>query len=223
MIGTKQKCREEIERLIKPYTRFFLIGCGDCAKVCKTGGEDEVKDFKAFLEGKSKKVTGWVVLEETCDLRLAKKMTREKAEALKKSDCVLVLSCGSGVQTVAEIMKKPVLPVLDSIFAGGIENLSSFKEMCSVCGDCMLDMTAGICVLTRCPKGLVNGPCGGSNNGKCEESDELECAWYVVFERLKERGEIDSLKKLKMIKNYRSSSKPRSIKLQRQQRFFKNK
>ncbi|MFH1282442.1 MAG: methylenetetrahydrofolate reductase C-terminal domain-containing protein [bacterium] len=215
MIGTSNKDIATIKELIRPYKSFFLIGCGDCATVCKTGGEDQVKQFSGYLEKDGKKVNGWAVLEEACDLRLAKKLFREQESAINKSEAILVFSCGSGVQTVAEITEKKVLPMLDSLFAGGIENLSNFRELCSVCGDCMLDITAGICPVTRCPKGLVNGPCGGSNEGKCEENTELDCAWYLIYSRLKQRDEIGGLRKLRKIKNNRANSKPHKIKLQK--------
>ena len=215
MIGTKRKDIKKIEEFIKPFKKFYLIGCGDCATVCKTGGEGEVKEFKRYLEKNKKEVAGWHILDEACDLRLAKKLFRQEKEKIEKADVILVFACGSGVQTVAESTSIKVLPMLDSIFIGGIENLSSFKELCSVCGDCILDMTTGLCPVTRCPKGLVNGPCGGSDNGKCEENQELDCIWYLIYERLKKRNELDTLKKSPILKNFQASKKPRSIKLSR--------
>jgi len=201
--------------MIRPYTRFFLVGCGDCATLCKTGGEEQVRAFADSLEKDGKKVAGWTVLDEACDSRLAKKLFRQQAAAIAEAEVILVFACGSGVQTVAECTRLPVLPMLDSIFAGGTVNLSHFRELCALCGDCILDATAGICPVTRCPKGLVNGPCGGSDQGRCEEDPESECVWYTIYTAMAERGTLAKLRQTRTIKNFQTDARPRSVILKR--------
>lgn len=215
MIGTSKKSFEEISASLKGLNNICVIGCGDCAAVCQTGGEKQVAEMADTLtkEGKSVVLTGMV--DVGCDKRLVKKFVREHQKKMDSADAVLVLACGSGVQTTAECVDKDVLPGLNSNFIGQIENLSKFYERCSVCGECILADTGGICPITRCAKGLVNGPCGGSDQGKCESDRENDCAWYLIFERMKKTGHFEKLSLVKKTKSYESSHKPRKIEIKR--------
>jgi hypothetical protein len=92
------------------------------------------------------------------------------------------------VQTVAESVKKPVFPGLESAFLGNVIRNGVFEERCQTCGDCVLDLTAGICPVTTCPKGLLNGPCGGMWDGMCEVLTDRECTHVLIHRRLAEQG-----------------------------------
>ncbi|MBD3272555.1 MAG: 5,10-methylenetetrahydrofolate reductase [Elusimicrobia bacterium] len=215
MIGTKQKTYEEIKHLLKNSKKIAILGCGDCATSCQTGGEQQVKELAEKLSKDGKTISHQGVIDVACDKRLVKKHLRTYKEGIDKADTLLVMACGSGVQTLAEAVEKDVLPALDSTFIGQIENLSKFYERCSVCGECILADTAGICVVTRCAKGLVNGPCGGSDQGKCEVNRDNDCAWYLVYERLKKLNKLENLKRARSPKSFSHSRKPRKIEIQR--------
>jgi len=125
----------------------------------------------------------------------------------------LVLSCGIGVQAVSNVVNKTVRPALNTMSLGGFQGLWPSEERCGQCGDCVLDLTGGICPITRCAKSLLNGPCGGSSNGKCEISKDIDCAWHLIIERLEALGELDRIKPIEMYKDWRPSQSggPRKI------------
>jgi hypothetical protein len=197
MIATKQKKPEDILKMLEGKKRIFLVGCGDCAATCKTGGEDDIKKVADFLKAHGKDVTGTVVPDVTCVSAQAKIAFAKNREALKNCDAVMVFACGSGVQCVKENDRGnlSVYPGCDSLFAAVIDKDGALKEVCSACGACLLDLTEGICPVTRCAKGLMNGPCGGQNKGKCETDRTKECAWILIYNRLKEKGRVDQLKR----------------------------
>ena len=189
MIVTKQKPLEEILEMTEPYEKLFIVGCGKCATVCQTGGEKEVE---AMVENLKDKITGFAVPEESCDLRLTRRDLRPHKEELAESEAVLVMNCGAGVQTVADYTGKIVLPALDTMFIGSMERIGRFYDRCKACGECILDETGGICPITRCAKSLLNGPCGGQVEGKCEVGEyEDDCAWVLIWKRLKEQDRLD--------------------------------
>ncbi len=169
-------------------TRVFIMGCGECATVAETGGEAEVLATKQRLEDEGLIVTGWSVGDVTCNAGGQRLEARKHAGEIGAADAVLVLACGAGVQTVAETTTKPVTPGLESVFLGTVVRHGVFEERCQMCGDCVLDRTAGICPVTTCPKGLLNGPCGGMWNGMCEVVEDLECTHVLIRRRLAEQG-----------------------------------
>jgi ferredoxin len=166
----------------------FIIGCGECATVAQTGGQAEVLKAKSTLEAEGFVVTGWAIGPVTCHLGGTQLELRKHAGEVDAADAVLVLSCGAGVQTVAESVAKPVFPGLESAFLGNVQRHGVFEERCQMCGDCVLDKTAGICPVTTCPKSLLNGPCGGMWNGMCEVLTDQECAHVKIARRLSEQG-----------------------------------
>ncbi len=169
--------------------RVFVMGCGQCATVAGTGGEAEVLEAKAVLERSGREVTGWSVGEVACHAGGQRLETREHASELAAADAVLVLACGAGVQTMADAVEDtPVLPGLESVFLGNVVRHGVFEERCQMCGDCVLDRTAGICPVTTCPKGLLNGPCGGMWNGMCEVLEDRECTHVRIRRRLAQQG-----------------------------------
>ncbi len=189
MIVTKQKDASEIETMMKPFGKVFVVGCGSCATSCQTGGEKQVAEVK---ERYPDKVIGTAMVEEPCDLRLDRRDLKEHRELVKSADAILVMSCGSGVQTVGDYTGKVVLPALETLFIGETERLGHYVETCSACGECILDETGGVCPVTKCAKGLLNGPCGGQVKGKCEVGKyENDCAWVNIYKRLKEQGRLD--------------------------------
>jgi ferredoxin len=168
-------------------TRVFIMGCGECAAVSSTGGEPEVLAAKSRLESEGIQVTGWSVGDVACNTGGQRLEARKHAGELESADAVLVLACGAGVQTMAEVTPKPVTPGLESVFLGNVVRYGVFEERCQMCGDCVLDRTAGICPVTTCPKGLLNGPCGGMWEGMCDVLTDRECAHVAIRRRLAEQ------------------------------------
>jgi hypothetical protein len=168
----------------------FIMGCGECATASQTGGEPEVLAAKSRLEAEGFEVSGWAVGEVTCHSGGVKLDMRKHAEEVDAADAVVVLACGAGVQTVADAVSKPVFPGLESAFLGNVVRHGVFEERCQMCGDCVLDKTAGICPVTTCPKGLLNGPCGGMWDGMCEVLTDHECAHVRIRQRLAEQGRL---------------------------------
>jgi ferredoxin len=210
MIITRQKKEEEILKALDGKKRVFIVGCGDCATTCKTGGEPDVKAMADVLKAHGKEVTGFVVPETTCVAAQAKTAFAKNRAALKASDAILVLACGSGVQCARENdrLGLDVFPGCDSLFAALVNPDGSFREACSTCGECILDLTGGICPVTRCSKSLRNGPCGGSTKGKCEVDRDRDCAWVLIYEQLKNKGRLDVMKKTMGPRDHRKSLKP---------------
>ena len=183
---TKAKPKEVVIASLKGKRRVFIFGCKDCATLCKTGGEEQVLNWKKYLEESGFEVTGTAIPDSTCDKRLIRKIFREKEKEISDADGILLLACGSGFASVAEIIELPVVTALDTLFVGVTEKIGSFYERCSLCGDCMLNDTSGLCVMTRCAKGFVNGPCGGAINGKCEVNQEDDCFWIMLKKKSKD-------------------------------------
>ncbi len=209
---TEQKPLEEVIQYLDRYQAVYIIGCGTCATMCHTGGKSEVLEMKANLEAAGKKVTGWMVIPTPCD-ELTREALRENDKDIEAADCILVMACGFGVQTVSRYLAEPksVYPALNTLFIGSEERPGYFTEICLQCGECVLGQYAGICPLTQCAKGLLSGPCGGSRQGKCEQDPERDCAWVLIYERLKKLGELDKLKDFASPKDYSKIKRPRSL------------
>ncbi len=213
MIITEKRDIEQLLENIKDYNSFFLIGCSECASLCATGGEPELKEMKELLESKGKKVTGTFVAKTGCQVLGTKvELKKNFKDEVNDAECILVMSCGAGTQSAVDLYKdKPVYATNDSLFLGNMTRLQMFDERCSLCGECILDKTGGICPVTTCPKGLLNGPCGGTNEGKCEVSPDIECAWTRIYNRLKQINRLDDMKKMTEPKNWSAHKRPMTL------------
>jgi ferredoxin len=207
---TVKKSFDEIRESIQDAGNIFLVGCGTCATMCHTGGVQEVLELKEELEKSGKKVTGWIVPPVTCD-DLTKDALDENMEAIEEADAILVMSCAFGVQTVTFFSDKPICPTSNTLFMGKEDTPGHFAEVCMQCGECVLAVTGGICPVTTCPKGLLNGPCGGTNEGKCEVSPDIPCAWTRIYERLKKMDRLDDIKKIAEPKDWSKGQRPGSF------------
>jgi ferredoxin len=209
LIITKPKPTEKIMEMVKPFDKVFVVGCGTCASTCQTGGEEQAKQLLGML---GKKSVGWAVVEAPCDLRLVKRDLGKYKARLGLADAVLVLSCGAGVQAVGDHTGKAVIPGLDTLFIGKIERIGKFYERCRACSDCMLYETGGICPVVRCSKGLLNGPCGGMADGKCEAGGHTrDCAWVLIYENLKKQGRLESFTKYREPKDRSKKAQPQEL------------
>ncbi|MFC1534865.1 methylenetetrahydrofolate reductase C-terminal domain-containing protein [Thermodesulfobacteriota bacterium] len=204
---TKQKSEEEVDRILDGCDRVFIIGCGTCVTLTRTGGEPEVTAMKDRLSGQGKLVTGHIILPVACD-NLTGEAIKEHGQQIDQADALLIMTCAFGVQTIARQMKKVVVPALDTLFMGKETAVGQFDEVCTQCGTCIIGETGGICPVTSCHKGLVNGPCGGTNNGKCEIDSRKDCAWTMIYNRLKELECLDSMKTYQKPRNHQGEPAP---------------
>jgi ferredoxin len=219
MIGTANKPEAEIMKAIDKYRKIVVAGCNGCAKACKTGGEAQVAAMAEKLRQNGKDVVLEVTPERTCYINHTLGSLEGKEQQLKESEAILVLGCGGALQVVRQATEElgmtiPVKIALDSV--GHMDTIvaGAFAlEQCQECGECVLNETGGICPVTKCAKSLLNGPCGGAENGKCEVDRERDCAWILIYNRLKALGDLDSLSEYKEPKDYAKSNKPRSLSL----------
>jgi ferredoxin len=213
MLITETKTSQEIIDSLKGYTKVFLVGCGECAATCKTGGEQELKSMREMLEKSGLTVTGSCIPQAPCVASQIKTEFAKNMQALRQAEAVLVLACGLGVQSVKDNdrLKLRIIPALNTICGAVMDAQGNFYEKCSLCGECVLADTAGICPLTLCPKGLLNGPCGGMNKGKCEVDKEKDCAWVLIYNELDKHNRKDAIKRIKGPKDFKKSGKPHRI------------
>jgi len=196
MIFTENKPIDEILGSVAQEKNIFLLGCNGCAEVCETGGEKGLSAMKAELEKAGKNVIGTTLVDFLCNkLLVATRLAREK-DKLKRADSILALTCGVGVQAVSAVVDKVVHPGANTISLGGLQGLWPSDERCQACGNCVLDYTGGICPVAFCAKSLLNGPCGGAQDGKCEVDPERDCGWLKIYERLEKLGRLENLKKI---------------------------
>lgn len=219
MIGTINKEADKILSALKGYEKIVVTGCNGCAKVCKTGGEPALEAMSEMLQGSGKTVVARVLPERTCYIQHTTAAFEGHKDDINASDAVLVLGCGGAAQITRQALEemgylKPVKIGLDSV--GHMDTVVANElalEQCQECGDCVLNETGGICPVTKCAKSLLNGPCGGAEKGKCEVDPERDCAWVLIYERLKSLGELDSLRSYTPPKDYSKMNKPRRLSL----------
>ncbi|HEX74602.1 MAG TPA: hypothetical protein G4N93_05575 [Dehalococcoidia bacterium] len=210
MIVAKQKDLEVIVGMLQGYERILVLGCGTCTAICLTGGDREVGILASSLR-LADKVSGKnrLLKEHTVERQCEWEFLDEINDQVKEVDAILSLGCGVGVQAISERFPDiPVLPGLDTLFMGMPQEESVWVERCSGCGNCILDKTAGICPVTRCTKGLLNGPCGGTNNGKCEVDPEKDCAWTLIYQRLEKQGKLELFDEYHPPRNFQAVVRP---------------
>ncbi|MFZ3167053.1 MAG: methylenetetrahydrofolate reductase C-terminal domain-containing protein [Candidatus Methanoperedens sp.] len=193
MIISRQKEFNDILQLLSEKN-IFIIGCGKCAKKQRVGGEPEVLDMKKKLEASGKNITGWTVLSSACSIASWNDVLSQNP-GINESDALLVMSCGGGVSVISGFAGLQVYPALDTESLGGVCCNEVVTEQCGMCGDCTIWLYGGICPVIRCSKSLLNGPCGGAVEGKCEVDERL-CAWDKIFERLKKLGKLENIENI---------------------------
>jgi len=209
VIVSKKKPIEELMAMLGGVKKVALVGCKSCASACAVGGEKECNEMKEYLESQGIEVVGIVMPDESCHKMLVRKDL--KAVMAQQPEAIVSMACGSGCQTVAENCKVPVYPANNTVFVGQTERVGIFHEMCRTCGDCVLGETGGICPITKCAKCLVNGPCGGQKDGKCEVDPNNDCAWILIYNKLKELGKLDKMVKTQEDKDNSTHLWPMSV------------
>lgn len=214
MIVAEQKPLDEIRKMVNHYHSVLIVGCGTCMTVCDTGGESEVSFLSNALKvadartGDSEHVISTFVVKRQCDVEFLEALV----DRVKDADVVLSLGCGIGVQAIAERFPDiPVLPGVNTSFMGMAEKWGVWDERCAACGDCRLAETGGICPITRCTKGILNGPCAGTKGGKCEVSKDMDCAWVLIYKRLEKLQQLEKMRRYYPPRNFRAVPRPRRI------------
>lgn len=207
MITGKQKPLDEIQKLIEPYQKILILGCGTCVTIRLAGGEKEVAALaSALCLLEKQKEQNKSFSEYTIKRQCEQEFLDEIADKVKETDAVLSLACGVGVQAIAEQFPAVIaLPGINTAFIGRPEELGVLSERCLACGDCIIGLTGGVCPVTRCAKSLFNGPCGGSVNGKCEVSPDIPCAWQLIYDRMTRLGLLDRLAEVQSPRDWSSS------------------
>jgi ferredoxin len=207
MIVAQRKKIPDIFDIVKEHKNILVLGCGTCVTVCLAGGEREVSIISSALRIASKKADRQIKVNElTIERQCDNVFIESAAEEIKKNDAVLSLGCGAGVQAIAErYPDKPVYAGLDTAFLGILESRGVWTEKCTQCGACVLADFGGICPVTRCAKHMLNGPCGGSREDRCEISSNQPCAWQLIYKRLIDIGELDKIKKKYPVKDWSKS------------------
>jgi len=218
MIVGQQKPFEEIWGMIKDHKQLTVFGCNTCVAVCHQGGNKEAGILASQLRMRaSQEGVDIDIVDSGIERQCEHEFFEKTEELIRKSEAVLSLACGIGVQFMAMKYKStPIYPALNTTFLGDVPEVGLFTEKCQACGDCVLGVTGGVCPVSRCAKRLFNGPCGGSTTGKCEISKTTDCAWQLVVDRLEALGKLDAYEKVMPIKDWSKdrSGGPRSFKLE---------
>ncbi|MBE0447192.1 MAG: methylenetetrahydrofolate reductase C-terminal domain-containing protein [Actinobacteria bacterium] len=216
MIVAEPKPVEEIKKMLDGYDKVLMVGCGTCTTVCLTGGEREV-DLMATavrlmhkVEGKDIQIGQQTILRQ-CDWEYI-----DELQNVEDYQAIVSFACGAGIQGLARRFTNiPVMPGVNTNFIGFNEEYGLYSEQCKACGECILDKTGGICPVARCAKGLLNGPCGGTNNGKCEISSDKDCAWVLIYNQLEGQGKLDQFKQILAPKDYGKAGNIRMLDLRK--------
>jgi ferredoxin len=210
MIVGERKPFDEIKESVKDFKKLLIVGCGTCVSVCMAGGEKEVELLATELrmankiDGRDVEI-GEVTIQRQCDREYIEPIV----EMARGYDAVLSMACGAGVQLMADMLEPiPLIPALNTRFIGIAEEEGVWAERCRACGQCVLGQYAGVCPIARCPKSILNGPCGGSQGGKCETDPNRDCAWALIYDRLNKMGLLDNICAVAEPKDFRTQDFP---------------
>jgi ferredoxin len=214
MIVAKRKPFEEIKEMLKGYKKVLNVGCGTCVSVCLAGGEKEVAILNAELDMARKLEDDPIEIQgQTIERQCDREYLAELDDLIKKEkyDALVSMACGVGIQFLAERFPNiPTFPAVDTTGLAVNQAVGWYEERCRSCSQCVLGITGGICPITMCAKGLLNGPCGGTNKGNCEISSEQPCAWFKIHERLSAQGRLASIRKINLARGWKDQI-PRNL------------
>ncbi len=204
MIVAERKPIEEILNMIAGFRKILVLGCNTCVAVCAAGGQKEVEILASIIRMDRKKKGEPVDIDEkTVERQCEPEFLESLENIVDKYDAILSMACGVGVNFLADIFMTTIaLPALNTTFMGVTERQGVWSERCAGCGNCVLDRTGGLCPIARCSKSLLNGPCGGSINGKCEINPDIDCVWQLIYDRLKKLDQLEKLEEIFPVKNW---------------------
>ena len=204
MIIGECKPIDEILTMISDKNKILIVGCKGCVTVCSAGGMKEVEILSSTIKlAREKEGSPIEIREEAIERQCDPEYLEELRSYIDEYESVLSMACGAGVQFLAEKFRKiHISPALNTNFIGVTEEQGVWSERCQACGNCVLNETGGICPITRCSKSILNGPCGGSSNGKCEIDSEIDCGWQLIYDRLRELNKLDIFEKVVPVKDW---------------------
>ena len=207
MIVAERKPLGEILKNLEPYKKVLILGCGECVTVCMTGGDKEARETALALSIARKKAGNPVeVKSHTVERQCEPEYLESARKLVEEADVVVSLACGVGIQNMNQYYAdKRTLPGVNTTFMGMPAEQGVWTENCLGCGNCVLDETLGICPIARCSKSMLNGPCGGSQNGKCEVGKDIDCAWHLIVERMMKFNKLEALQEVKEPKDWSTS------------------
>jgi NAD-dependent dihydropyrimidine dehydrogenase PreA subunit len=207
MIIAEQKTLNDLIRMLEGHRKVLVVGCRSCVAVCLAGGEKEVGILAESLRLHSDLAgKDWQIDEVTLERACEKEWVKEMADSMDDQDVIVSLACGVGAQVIHEMCPVVfVVPGVNTVSMGAPEEQGVYREKCVGCGDCVLHLTGGVCPVARCSKSLMNGPCGGSQNGKCEIDPDTPCGWDLIYRSLKQQGRLDLMEAVIPPKNWRPS------------------
>ncbi|MDA8082593.1 MAG: methylenetetrahydrofolate reductase C-terminal domain-containing protein [Nitrospiraceae bacterium] len=218
MIIGSQKPIDEIWGMVKDFHKVLVFGCNTCVAICHAGGEKEAETIATLLRMRASQEGKEMTVDFSSVMRHCEpEYFVPVMDDLKKYDLILSTACGVGVNFLSDRTGTiPVYPGINTSFYGAVESPGDFVELCAGCGNCILHLTGGICPIARCSKTLMNGPCGGTNKGKCEVSKDIDCAWYLIVERMKKLGTLEKLAEIQPARNWSTSRDggPRRVSLE---------
>ncbi len=198
MIVAERKPMGEIIEMVQDCKKVLVLACRGCVTVCSAGGEREAEILSSLIRlgmkkaGKSIEVSTESLVRQ-CDREYIDEIDQFEDEY----DAIVSTACGVGVNFISNLKKGTmVYPALNTTFFGGSAEQGEWTEQCSGCGDCVLHLTGGLCPVARCAKSLMNGPCGGSVDGRCEIHKDVECIWQSIHDRL---GSFDRSAQMEVI------------------------
>ena len=198
MLITELKERDLLDTLLPE--KVFLLICHGCREIRFPEAQVEALCRALIAAGK---VTGQITTDYICDPENLKKILVSSADAIENANAIGVFSCGVGVQTVADLYPaKRVVACCDTYALPGNQGLTPLEYDCHRCGQCYLNLTGGICPVTACAKGLLNGQCGGAQNGMCEVEPTMECGWERIMKKLAQLDRLDALKSPVQLRDY---------------------
>lgn len=198
MITADPKPLAEVFDFVRGCSRVLVLGCGECVTVCQVGGEKETAVLAQALRLKARvEGAGIEFIEDTVQRQCDPEFIEPVLASMADVDAVLSLACGVGVNFLSDRGPAvPVYPAVDTTFMGATVQHGEWVELCAGCGQCILHLTGGICPIARCPKRILNGPCGGTKEGMCEMSTEarpIACVWVEIIERCRALGTESAL------------------------------
>ncbi len=209
MLITQLKPKEELLEAAKGK-KIFVLQCYGCAEVYLP--KEEINSFLEELKNTSVTIIENVLPDYLCNREFTELRINLWREELEKAEKIIIFSCGVGVQVVSSILsqvssiKYQVYPGCDTLYLNGFQGLTTLNFDCGQCGECYLNYTGTICPITACAKSLLNGPCGGAKNGKCEVAgatgQDMDCGWEKIYKKLEALGRLAILKEATKLRNY---------------------
>lgn len=195
MIVAESKPIKELLDMVKDFKKILVVGCKGCVTVCNVGGAKEAAILASSIRIARKKQGSDVeVNEHTLERQCDPEYINELKDIIVDYDAVISIACGVGPQFLSErYPDKRIFPGVNTKFMGGAVEHGMWEERCAGCGACAIHLFGGLCPIARCSKSLLNGPCGGSSNGKCEISNEVDCVWDLIVTKMMEQDRLDEL------------------------------